>query len=164
MWLEVKAILSVVAFIFIAVVLSQILFLNMLLSMLLFFAIGMVFFGDMLIGYQITKNHLKPLMDPTPANKELCILFTIGGMIDFINTTKGSLGKREFVYHKQEASVINDGKYPIRMINGNHGFVGHESYDKNVNLYKARALEQMSGDDIKEIYYNAIEKQKGDAL
>ena len=84
-------------------------------------------------------------------------------MIDFVVTRKRPLGKREFVYYSNlqrtmsEASVINDGSYPVRTINGNPGFVAHESYDMNVDLYKAKALEKCEGDDIKEIYYRVKE-------
>jgi len=165
MYLEIKAVFSMIAMIMIAIVLSQILFINMIFGFLLIVAIGLIFMGDLIIGYQITRNHLKPLMDPIPANKELCILFTIGGMIDFVITRKRPLGKREFVYYSNlqrtmsEASVINDGSYPVRTINGNPGFIAHESYDMNVDLYKAKALEKCEGDDIKEIYYKVKDKK-----
>ena len=166
MWLEVKSLLSVIAFIFIGIVISQMLFLNLFLSFLLFTAIGLVFFGDLIIGYQITRNHLKPLMDSLPAGKELGVLFTIGGLIDFVVTNKAPLGKREFSYYNREnrsmseASVINDGSYSIRTINGNHGFVAHESYDMNIDLREAKALEQIEGDDIKEIYQSIKKTRK----
>ena len=156
-----KTLLSVIAFVFIGIVLSQVIVLNMILAFLLIMAIGLVFLCDLLIGYQISHNHLKPLMDPIPAGKELAVLHTIGGLMDFVVTNKGPLGKREFTYYNREnrviseASVINDGRYPIRTINGNHGFVAHESYDMNVDLKEAKALEKLEGDDIKEIYYNA---------
>jgi len=165
MYLEIKAIFSLISFIFIGIVLSQILFLDVLLAFLLIASIGLLFMGDMIIGYQITHNHLKPLMDPVPAGKELCILFNIGGMVDFVVTRKRPLGKREFVYYNyenrvmSESAVINDGSYPIRTINGNTGFIAHESYDMNVDLYEAKALEKCKGDDIKEIYDDIIKKK-----
>lgn len=169
MWLEVKVLLSVISMIFIGIVLSQILFLNLILGFLLIMSIGLIFMGDLLIGWQITRNHLKPLMDPIPVSKELCVLHTIGGLMDFIVTRKGPMGKREFSYYNREnraiseASVINDGSYPIRTINGNTGFIAHESYDMNVDLREAKALEQCEGDDIKEIYEN-IQTKGMDAI
>ena len=165
MWLEIKSILSMFAFIFIGVVLAHTLAVNMFLSFLLIASLGLVFMGDVIIGYQISHNHLKPLIDPIPSHKELGILLTIGGMVDFVVTNKAPLGKREFSYYNREsramseASVINDGSYPIRTINGNPGFIAHESYDMNVDVREAKALEQIEGDDIKDIYHS-IKKHK----
>ena len=154
MWLEVKIMISIIAMVFIAIVLSQILFLNMLFGFLLFAAIAMIVFGDIIIGYQIKHNHLDVLIDPCPASQEICVLFDFGGHIDFIKTIKGPLGSRQFMRYKKEATIINDGKYQVRFINGNHGFVGHESYDKNVDLYKTEALDKLKGDNIEEIVDN----------
>ena len=154
MWLEAKIVLSIVAMVFIAIVLSQILFFNMLFGFLLFAGIGMIVFGDILIGYQIKHNHLDVLMDPCPNGQEICILLDFSGNIDFLRTLKGPLGTRQFMRYKKEATVINDGSYQLRFINGNHGFVGHESYDKNVDLYKAEALDKLKGDNLEEIIDN----------
>lgn len=154
MWLEAKLLLTIIANIMIAIVLTQIILLNMLLGTLLLFAIGLIIMGDMIIGYQIKHNHLDVLMDPNRPDQETCILCDFSGHIDFIRTIKGPLGKREFIKYKKEASIINNGDYPIRLINGNHGFIGHENYDQNVNLNKAEALDQLEGDDIKEIVNN----------
>jgi len=166
MWLEAKIMINIIAMIFIAIVLSQILMLNMVFGFLLFASIFMIVFGDMLIGYQIKHNHLDVIMDPCPANQEICVLFDFGGHIDFIRTMKGMLGTRQFVKYKKEATIINDGRYQVRFINGNHGFVGHESYDKNVDLYKAEALDKSYGDNIEEIIdrlpmVNVNEQEKG---
>lgn len=145
-----------IAMIFIAIVLSQIIFLNMLLGFLLFASIALIVLGDMVISYQIKHNHLDKIMDPPPTNKELAILNTITGMIDFIWTTKKPQGKREFMYHGEEASFINNGDYPIHMINGTHGCIIHESHDENLNLFEAKAAEKIvqeyHTDDIKEVY------------
>lgn len=151
MWLEAKILLSIVAMVFIAVVLSQVLVFNMLFAFLLIVAIALIIFGDVLIGYQIKHNHLDVVMDPCPAGWELCVLFDFGGNIDFIRTKKGALGTRQFVRYKKEATIINDGRYQVRFINGNHGFVGHESYDKNVDLHKTEALDKLDGDNMEEI-------------
>lgn len=166
MWLEAKIMLSIVAMAFIAIVLSQILFYNMLYGFLLFAAIMLIVFGDMLIGYQIKHNHLDILMDVCPPSQEICVLFDFSGSIDFIRCKKAPLGTRQFMRYKKEASIINDGKYQVRFINGNRGFVGHESYDKNVNLYKAEALDKLDGDTLEEIVdklpMKPIETTEGD--
>jgi len=152
MWLEVKAMFSVIAIIFAAIVLSQIIMLNMLLGFLLIVTIGMIVIGDLFIGHKITSNHLDVLMNPVKADEEICILFTLSGMVDFVKTRKGPLGTRQFVYHKKEATIINDGSYPIRFVGGQRGFVGHENFDRNVDLYKAEALSKTPGNDVKEIF------------
>lgn len=159
MWLEAKIILSMVAMIFISIVSTMVFHLNMLMFFLLFISIFLIIFGDILIGYQIKHNHLDVIMDPCPSSHEICVLFDFGGNIDFLRTRKGPLGTRQFLRYKKEASVINDGKYQVRFINGNHGFVGHEDYDKNVDLYKAEALDKLPGDNIEEIVDNLPTKE-----
>lgn len=154
MWLEAKLVLSIVALICVSIVMSQIILLNFFLGFLLLMGIGMVIMGDMLISYQIKHNHVDVLIDPCPASHEVCVLFDFSGNLDFIRSKKGPLGVRQFVKYKKEASVINVGDYQLRCINGNHGFIGHESYDKNVNLYKAEALDKLEGDNIEEIMDN----------
>lgn len=150
MWMEAKAILTVFGIIFIAIVLSQIILVNMLLGFLLFMSIGLFVFSDFLIGYQITRNHVNVLIDPLPSGYELCVYLDFSGNIDFLKVKKGPLGKREFVKYKKEASIINSGDAQLRFINGNHGFLGHENYSKNVNIEKAEALDKLPGDNIKE--------------
>lgn len=155
MWLEVKALLSSVGIILVGIVFANIFIYNTFLSIILLIAIGVFVFGDMLIGYQITHNELKPLMDPTPKGKELMELQMLDGMVRYINTTKAPLGQRKFRIHNEDATVINDGRGSFRTINGNHGFRAHEKYDRNVEPGKCEALSHMKGDDIKEIYHNA---------
>jgi len=165
MWLEVKIVFSVISMVFIAIVLSQILFYSVLLAFLLFASIALIVLGDMVIGYQIKHNHLDKLMDPCPANRELGIVFTITGLLDFVWANKKPHGKREFVYHSEEASYINHGDYPIHTINGNHGCLVHESHDENVNLFEAKAAEQIVNDydtkNIKEVYYKTKLMERG---
>jgi len=164
MILEVKIIFSSIACILSAIVMMFVLVESLFLAFLLIMVIGFIFIGDLIIGFFITKNHLTPLLDPMKASEEICILFDFGGNVDFIKTIKGPLGKREFVKYKKEASIINDGSYQIHTINGNHGFVGHESYERNVSLKKAQALDKLEGDDIKEIYDNLPKKKIGDEV
>lgn len=154
MWLEAKILISIIGMIFVAIVLSQIIMFNFLLGFLLFAVMGLMVFDNMLIGYQIKHNHLDILIDPCPPGQENCILFDFSGNVTFVRTRKGPLGARQFVRYKKEATIINDGSYQVRFINGNHGFIGHESYDKNVNLYKAEAFDKLKGDRLKEVLDN----------
>jgi len=168
MWLEVKLVISIISWVFIAIVLSQIILLNFLLGFLLIVAIGLAVLSDMLIGYQIKHNHADKLIDPCPANKELGIMFTLTGLIDFLWVKKAPHGKREFVYNGQEASYINNGDYPIHSINGNYGSIVHESYDENLNMFEVKAAEKIAeehqSDDIKEIYerIKQLESKEGE--
>jgi hypothetical protein len=159
MWVEVKIFFSIIGNVFIAIVLSQIILFNMVLGMLLFMAMGIYVMGDMLICYQIKHNHVDKLIDPCPQGKELGVMFTLTGLLDFIWATKKPHGKREFVYHGEEASYINNGNYPIHTMNGNYGAIAHESHDENISLFEAKAAERISEDfntkDIKEVYIKA---------
>lgn len=161
MYLTIKSLLSVISMFMIGYVCSQILFLNLILGFLLIVALFLVLIGDLLIGYYITP--FKPLFEPTPKGKELMEIQLLDGSTHFLNTRKGPQGKRDFWMNGHDASVINDGKAQFRVSGGNIGFRAHELIDRNVDPYRAKALQQMSGDSIKELYYLA--KQKiGDKL
>jgi len=160
MWLEAKAILSGVAVIMISIVMVAIIFQSFLFGFLLIVAIGLIVFSDILIGYQITRNHLRWLMDPLSPNEELCILFDHSGNVDFVRTKKGPYSVRKFSRFGKPATLINTGSYQIRTHNGNKGFVGHEDYNISVNLLECEALDKSEGDDVIEIYENLKPKKK----
>jgi membrane-bound ClpP family serine protease len=160
MWLEAKALLSSIAIIMIGIVLFMILFQYVLLGFLLIVAIGLIIFGDFLIGYQITRNHLRWLMDPLTSNEELCILFDYSGNVDFVRTKKGPYSTRQFVRYGKPATLINTGSYQIRTHNGNKGFVGHEDYNLNVSPIDCEALDKCEGDNVIEIYNNLPHEKK----
>ena len=143
---------------FICIVLSQILFLNAIWGFLLIMALMFYILGDVLIGYKIIKSDCRPLLEPTPKGKELMGIQLINGLLRFINTEKDAHGKRNFVMHNHDASVINDGKAPFRTRSGNIGFYAHELFDQNVDPKRCKALEQMPG-DIKETYVLAKENK-----
>lgn len=151
--------------IFTAIVISQLLMIEggLLLSVILFMAIGMYVFGDFVIGYFITKTHAKYYMEKPPANKEVTLLYTLTGLIDFVWTDKRPHGKREFVYNKKEASVINKGDDPIHLLSGATGFTSHENCDENLNMkevkYAEKIADELGTDDIKEVYTIAKEKE-----
>lgn len=160
MWLEAKAILSSVAIVMISIVLCIVLFQNILLGFLLIVAIGLIVFSDIIIGYQITRNRLRWLMDPLSPSEELCILFDHSGDIDFVRTKKGPSDTRLFTRYGKPATIVNTGSYQIRTHNGNKGFVGHADYEMNVNLIECEALDKCDGDNNIEIYNNLPHQKK----
>lgn len=153
MWLEIKSIITGISIIFIAIVISQILLINTLLGFLLFAAIFLMIFGDLILGMKIVD--FKPIFEPTPRGWELMELELLNGRVVYINTQKGPYGKRSFRIHKEDATVINDGKSNFTLSNGNRGFRAHENFDRNIDPTMAKALQQMEGGDIREIYYKA---------
>jgi hypothetical protein len=148
MWIEIKAAMTGFGCIFIifGVLFSA--------FMLVLMGVGMLIFGDILIGWVITNNELKPLMDKTPYGHELTIFQELGGggKIHFINTKKDTLGQRKFRFHKKEAIAISDGKGMGTLPNGNRFFFSHESYDKNIDPAKCKIYEKLPGENLKETY------------
>ena len=161
MYLEVKAVISGMAIILIFFVISQILFLNFLLGFLLIASVGAFIFGDILLGIKIINTNANYWFDPLPqGTQELCILKTLGGLLDLIPVVKGVKGIRYGVLHKKKIAILNEGTDQFHTRNGNLGFIAHENYDKNINLKECKALEKLSGDDIKEIFHNLSESAK----
>ena len=152
----VKSIISGIAVIFIAIVLSQIILFNLILGFLLIVSLFMIFMGDIFIVYKLVICDLKPILEPTPMGKELMELQQIDGRVRFINTKKGPQGKRSFRFNGHDATVINDGKASFRLPNGNMGFRAHELFDQNVDPKRCKALEKIPGDNIKEAYHHFI--------
>lgn len=156
MFIEIKAVLTVVSFVFIGIVISQIVYYDLLLTFLLFMGMGLYFFGDMLIGYVITRNDLKPQMDPTPRRMETCLFISLTKRLYVFDTVKGPEGQRKFRFNGQDASVINHGDYQIRLPNGNSAFLAHESCEENLNLAEVKYAEitskEFGTDDLKEIH------------
>jgi len=148
--------MSSVAIIFVGIVLGNIIIYDLFFAFLLMAAVIMILIGDVFIGYKITISDAKPIIEPTPKGKELMELQQIDGRVRFINTVKGTQGKRSFRVNGEDASVINDGEASFRLPSGNHGFRAHESFDMNVNPRRAKALQQMPGENIKEMYYQAM--------
>jgi len=163
MLMEIKAVMTVIAIIFISIVISQVLLFSLLWAVLLFMGIGMYVFGDIVMGYFIMKTHAKYYMEKPPSNKEVTLLYTLTGLIDFVWTDKKPYGKREFVYNKQEASVINKGDDPIHLLSGATGFTSHESCDENINMKEVKYAEEIAKDmgttDIDDVYTTAKENE-----
>jgi len=153
MWMEAKVTISAIAIVMMAIVCSQIILFNNLLGFLCIVAVGLVIFSDMLIGIKISD--FKPIFDPTPRGWELMELQLLDGKVEYMLTKKGPHGKRSFRIHGEDASVINDGDANFTLVNGNRGFRAHENFDMNVDPHRAKALSQMPGINIKEMYYAA---------
>ena len=158
MWMEAKMVIDAIAIIAVAIVCSQIILFNSLLGFLCIVCIGLVVFGDLLIGMKISD--FKPVFEPTPMGWELIELQLLDGKTRFMNTKKGAHGKRSFRIHNEDASVINDGTANFTLTNGNRGFRAHENFDRNISPQRCKALSQMPGEDVKEIYYTAREHVK----
>jgi len=171
MWLEVKGLFTIISCIFMGIAVGQILLVGMTIGADFSFLIFMLFaslflwiFSDILIGWKIVSTHAKYVMDKPPPGKVVIPLITLTGLLDFVWADKRPYGKREFVYNKQEASLIDRGDYPIHMLNGGHGCIGHESCDENINMFEvkyAEKLHDMTGsDNLKEAYHIVKDKEK----
>jgi len=165
MWLEVKLVISGIGIIFIAIVISQIILFNSLLGFLLIMGIGLILFGDMFLGMKIKSTKANYWYERPPPGKELIVIKTLTGLLDLAWADKKPEGKREFVYNKQEASVINTGKDPIHTLAGARGCIAHESIDENIDTYEADAVnqwaEKYNTSDIKELYHAVKEEEGG---
>jgi len=119
--------------------------------------------GDIIIGWKAISTDAINLLDPNGLGERTILLHLIGSGFRVLKGKKAPLGKIEFVYGKKKASIIDDGSYPVRLPNGNAGVVAHESYDRNVDLYKAELLKKMfiahKVDNIKELY-NSIKQEE----
>jgi len=164
MWLEAKALITTFAVIFIAIVISQIILINVFLGFLLFMGVFLMIFGDIVYGWQVCRSRVNKLIDKPPPGKVVALIHTLNGMVDFEWATKGPYGKREFVYNKREASIIDQGDYPIHFPNGSLGFVCHEKSADAIDMRKVKYAESLAKshgtNNIKEIYY----KIKGDEI
>lgn len=160
MYLEVKGMFTIIALCFLAIAIGIMININFFITF--FIILGLMFFiiGDLFIGIKFFVTHANRWMEPNKPGQEKCILFDMAGNVDLERCWKKEEGKREFVKYNKEASIINRGKYPVRFPNGDRGFVGHESYDKDVDLCEAEAFDKLQGDDIKEIYDTIMDKGK----
>jgi len=165
MWLEIKIFFSIIATIFIAIVLSQILFLNGFLAFILIMAIGMIIFGDVIIGHRLKSTRANFWYERPPPGKELIVIKTVTGLLDLVWANKKPEGKREFVYNGQEAAVIDKGDDPIHTLAGARGCLAHETIDENINTFEAEAVnrwtEEYKTNDLKELYYAAKNQERG---
>lgn len=160
MYLIVKSVLSAISMFLMAYVFMTVITIDIFLGFFLIISMFLLLFGDMIIGWKVTA--FKPLFEPTPKGKELMEIQLLDGKTHYINTTKGAQGLRSFRMNGHNADVINDGKAQFRVTGGNIGFRAHELIDRNVDPKRCKALEKMSGSNIKELYYIAKQKIKGD--
>lgn len=159
MWYEVKIVIGGIGIILVTIVMAAILFQNILLGALLFFALGLWIFADIVFGYVYHVGKGKYLVDRPPGNKTLNVTLTLTNMIDFYWVEKGPYGVRRWVQNKKEASCIDMGNYPIHTPHGVLGFISHEKSEKNINPYDVEMAEEcykeFNTDDINEMYIKA---------
>jgi uncharacterized protein YacL (UPF0231 family) len=152
MFLEVKGMFTIIGMSMIAIIIGLCINTNFFIAFILIFGILFYVLGDMILYMKIISSRANMMLEPNHPGEEKCLLFDMGGNFTIVRTVKKEEGKREFVRYGKEATVINRGKYPVRIPNGDRAFIGHESYDKDVDLYEAEALDKLPGDDIIEIY------------
>jgi len=141
-----------------------VIFVNVTLSFLLFMAIGLLVFSDMIIGNQITRNRARYMIDKAPPGHVLAVILTINNMVDMEWARKGPYGKREFKYNGREVSVIDKGDYPVHFPNGNIGFICHEKSEKNLNMhdvvYADNLRKKFKTNNIKEMFHIAKKREE----
>lgn len=160
MFLEIKAMFIVMGLIMISIVIGLVINANFLLAFFLIMGVIFYLLGDLILFAKLITTQANRWLEPNKPDQEKCLLFDLAHNVTVQRVNKKEEGKREFVRYGKEASIINRGKYPIRFPNGDRGFVGHESYDLDVDLYETEALDKLRGDDIKEIYSNKIKEDK----
>jgi len=156
MILEMKGMFIVISMMMSGIVIGLLINTDFLLAF--FLIMGMMFsiIGDVFLYVKLVNTQANRWMESNKPDQEKCILFDLAHNVTVQRVTKKEEGKREFVRYGREASIINRGRYPIRFPNGDRGFVGHESYDLDVDLVETEALDQLPGDDIKEIYHKVM--------
>lgn len=164
MWLEVKIVIGGIGVIFVCIVISQILFLNLILSFLLFVGVGLWIFSEVCISYVLSKGRAKYWYDKPPPKKDLAIILDLTKGIDFEWVKKGPYGKREFVFNGKEASYIDRGNFRIHTPHGVIASIVHEKSEKNMDPYEVEMAEKLHNefgtDNVKEMYAKAKLKEE----
>jgi hypothetical protein len=140
MWLEIKACITIIACFIFAIIVG--LANNLVFSLLCIMGISTMLFGDMLMGYKIVKTDAIHKLDPCDTNEKIIELHLLGGGVRLLKAKKAPLGKWEFIFNKKKVSVLDDGGYPFSYPNGNKAILAHESFDRNINLFIAKYLEE----------------------
>lgn len=156
MILEMKGFFTIISVSMTAIVIGLTINQAFLLSFILIMGLMFSIIGEAFLYVKMFNTQANRWLESNKPDQEKCILFDMSHNVTLQRVTKKEEGKREFVRYNKEASIINRGRYPIRFPNGDRGFVGHESYDLDVDLAEAEALDQLPGEDIKEIYHKAM--------
>jgi hypothetical protein len=159
MFLEVKGMFTIIGMSMISIIIGLCINTNFFVAFILIFGILFFVLGDMILFMKLIQSQANRVLEPNGPDQETCILFDMAHNVTFQKVKKKEEGKREFIRFGKDASIINRGKYPVRMPNGNRAFIGHESYDKDVDLFETEALDKLPGDDIKEIYDNMMKEE-----
>ena len=154
MWLEVKAVISIISIFIIAIICA--LSGNLIFVFLALMSIFTMLFGDIILGWKIVSTDAIHKLDPIGLDEKIIELHLNGGGVKLFKAKKGPLGKLLFTWKKQKASIIDDGSYTLSYPNGNQAVIGHESYDKNINFYEAELLKRLfkdnNVDNVKDLY------------
>lgn len=159
MYLEMKGVFDIIGMAFIAIIIGLTIARDFFVAFILIAGVMFFIIGDLMLFGKMVTTQANRWLEPNKPDQEKCALFDMAGNLTLQRVNKKEDGKREFVRFGKEASIINRGRFPIRFPNGDRGFVGHESYDLDVDLFRAEALDKLPGDDIKDIYHNLIEKE-----
>lgn len=144
MWLEIKVLITGIGVLFVVVILAQTILYGLFFwSLLLFIAMALIIFSDIVFGHVYTHARAKYWVDKPPPGKRLIILATLENLIDLDWWDKGPYGKREGVINKQEASIIDRGNFPIHIPNGARGFIAHEKSEKNIDFEELEYAEEL---------------------
>lgn len=160
MILELKGMFTIIGIIMFGLVIGIMMNLDFFIAFLAIIGMMFMIIGDVFLYVKLINTQANRWMEGNKPDQEKCILFDLAHNVTIQRVTKKEEGKREFVRYGKEASIINRGRYPIRFPNGDRGFVGHESYDLDVDLFETEALDQLPGDDIKEIYHKVMKGEE----
>lgn len=160
MWIEAKVMLDLFAFVLLAIVMAMMLSVGAWVTMfLIFMAIGLVIFSDLIYGWKTTQWWVKPWVEAARPNQEVALQATISGGFAARFVDIKEEGKREWVQNKKEAACVNHGDYQLRTPNGNPAFIAHEDHDENINLNEARYATEICNetgtDRIQDVYHIA---------
>lgn len=125
-----------------------------------------ILMGDMVFFWKLGDTDADAILEPNGPGEKTIDLHLIGGGRRFIRGKKGPLGTYVFMFHGKKAGVVDTGSYPTTLPSGNSCIVAHESYDMNLNYYKAKALEilfsKYNVNDIIDLY-KILPKEEVDA-
>lgn len=165
MWLEIKAGITLLASLFVCITIGWATWVTGSIIFLMLGTIGVItyFFGDILLGIKLINTDAINWLDPNGQGEKTVILEEIGGNVRTIKGKKRAFGKIESVLNKKKVSIIDSGRNPLRLPNGNSGILAHEDYDKDLEPVKAELLKQLyqeyKVDNSKDLYYELKKKE-----
>ena len=145
MWKEMMALFTGFGLLIIAIGFGIILINYQSFEILLIGMIGVttIMMGYIIFFWKLSDTDADAILEPNGPGEKTIDLHLIGGGRRFIKGFKGPLGTYYFKLSSKKACVVDTGSYPTRLPSGNSCIVAHESYDMNLNYYKAKALEKL---------------------